>query len=134
VQAIKQGSRRYNVLAHFQGCLAGPDAALPPEQRCIVARKENDMSKRNVGIGVGIGAAGALAYIAARLIMGGRKKREAALPVEKKPAPPEPDARPKDIACPECGAPVREYEFFCPACKHPMEKDRAADAGAAEKE
>ena len=78
------------------------------------------MSKRNVGIGLGVGAAGVIGYLATRLIVGNRKKRVAASPVEKKPAV-ELDARPKDITCPECSAPVREYEFFCPVCKYPME-------------
>jgi hypothetical protein len=90
------------------------------------------MAKRNVGIGIGIGigAAGLIGYAAARLIIGARKRRAAKPEAGKKEQfPEEPDAPPKDIACPACGAQVREYEFFCPSCGHPMETEAAARAG-----
>ncbi|MFA6448392.1 MAG: hypothetical protein WCX65_02900 [bacterium] len=84
-----------------------------------------------IGIGIGIAAAGLLGYAVSRLITDARKKSASAAPAGIK-AKAEPDTRPKDIACPSCGAPVREYEFFCPACRGPMEQktDGGTDAGA----
>ena len=88
------------------------------------------MANRNLGIGIGIGVAGILGYAISRMVVNSKKGKKADAPAEKKAAV-VPDTRPKDITCPACGAMVREYEFFCPACKHPMEqKSPAAVAGA----
>jgi hypothetical protein len=85
------------------------------------------MANRNLGIGIGIGVAGILGYAISRLVVNSKKEQKAAVPEEKKAAA-VPDARPKDIKCPACGASVREYEFFCPACKHPMEQKAPVSA------
>ncbi len=87
------------------------------------------MANRNIGIGIGIGVAGIIGYAAARLILGAKKKQvEEKNNGGKNPVKSaEPDAPPKDITCPACGAQVREYEFFCPACRRPMETATAGE-------
>lgn len=84
------------------------------------------MNRRSIGIGLGIGALGLLGYGVSRLVarnLNGRRERTK----DEKTAPEEApekdkDKRPEKIPCPGCGQPVREYEFFCPACGYSMDK------------
>jgi len=87
------------------------------------------MSKKTIGIGLGIGAAGILGYALTKLIAGNAKEKRAKRECGGRETQAAPDSRPGNVNCPSCGAAVREYDFFCPVCRHPMEQKKA-DAGS----
>ncbi len=84
------------------------------------------MSKKTIEIGLAIGAAGLLGYALTRLMAGNEKGKKAKRDGAPDRAMSAPDTRPGNVNCPACGAAVREYDFFCPSCRHPMEQKKAA--------
>ncbi|HOX28896.1 MAG TPA: hypothetical protein PLQ76_07075 [bacterium] len=92
--------------------------------------------KSSLGVGLGVGALFLLGYGISRLFVQQKKTGGAAGAASGKNAGGDPNKRPEKVPCPSCGALVREYEFFCQSCGHPMEKAKetaVSGAGAVEK-
>jgi len=78
------------------------------------------MNKKNLALLIGFGIVGAVA-------LGGgifaKNKAKAKKQLSAGPAKPEkPDTQPGMVVCPGCGNKFKEYEFFCPFCKRPVDE------------
>lgn len=80
------------------------------------------MSKRNTFLYAVVGLLGAAGFAAGYALTRRKKSAPAAeLSVE----PPKPDEPPGTVVCPKCENKFKEYELFCPYCRHPNEPETA---------
>ena len=78
------------------------------------------MNKKNLALLIGFGIIGAVAFgkgMSSRNKSKSLKQKNAAEPVKKEL----PDTQPGMVTCPGCGNKFKEYEYFCPFCKKPVE-------------